>query len=151
MNKWTVRSMVSVLAAVCLIGSVAVQPARVDAASLAAQQVVERTQNGGLPSDFPIPDDATVVTAARSDNNQEHFVRLTLRTMLSMELLAKTYSEYFRSVDMPDAIKKISEEGLLIQGDNAQTGESWILIANPVDPSATNGEVQMTLVWNDAR
>ncbi len=151
MKKWTVRSMVSLLAAVCLIGTVAVQPAMADAASLAAQRVVERTAGGGIPSDFPIPDDATVVTATRNDNSQEHFVRLTLRTMLSMEILAKTYSEYFRSVDMPDALKKISEKGLLIQGDNTQTGESWILIANPVDPTVTNGQVQMTLIWNDAR
>ncbi|MFD1887380.1 hypothetical protein [Paenibacillus wenxiniae] len=151
MNKWTVRSMVSLLAAVCLIGAVAVQPATAGAASLAAQRVVEHKNGGGVPSDFPIPDDATVVTSTRNDNGDEHFVRVTLRTMLSMELLAKTYSEYFRSIDMPDALKKVSEEGLLIQGDNAQTGESWILIANPVDPNVNNGQVQMTLIWNDAR
>ncbi len=151
MNKWTVRSMTSLLAAVCLAGVVAVQPAMADAASLAVQRIVERTDGGSLPADFPIPDDAMVVTSARHDNNQEHFVRLTLRTMLSMELLAKTYSEYFRSVDMPDALKKISEQSLLIQGRNTQTGENWTLTAHPVDPNHINGQVEMTLIWTDAK
>ncbi|WP_322906392.1 hypothetical protein [Paenibacillus campi] len=151
MNKWTVRIMVSLLVAVFLAGAVAVQPVMASAASVAAQRVVERTDGGGLPSNFPIPDDAIVITAARSDNSHDHFVRLTLRTMLSMELLAKTYSEYFRSVDMPDALKKVSEQRLLIEGDNAQTGENWILTASPVDPHVLNGQVEMTLIWNDAR
>ncbi|WP_411344065.1 hypothetical protein ACE3MZ_21175 [Paenibacillus sp. WLX1005] len=147
MNRWTGSGMCGLLAAALLVPGMVAQPVSAEAASLAAQSVVARAPGDGVPADFPIPDDATVVTAVHNDTANEHFVRLTLQTKLDMETLAKTYSEYFRIQDMPDALQKISEKQLVIQGSNDATGESWILNASPVQPGSDT--VEMTLIWNE--
>lgn len=147
MNRWTSSGVAGLLVAVLWMPGIAVQPASAEAASLAAQSVVARAPGDGVPADFPIPDDATVVTAVRNDTTAAQFVRLTLQTKLDMETLAKTYSEYFRIQDMPDALQKISDKHLVIQGSNEVTGESWILNASPLQPDSDT--VEMTVIWKE--
>lgn len=102
-----------------------------------------------LPASFPVPDDALTVTAVQNSSDQEKFVLFTFQTRLSMETLAKTYSEYFREHDMPDAIETLSEQKMVIQGTNSVSRQSWILTAVPA--ADTNGLMELTVVWTDER
>jgi len=102
-----------------------------------------------LPASFPVPDDALTVTAVQNSSDEEKFVLFTFQTRLSMETLAKTYSEYFREHDMKDAIDMLSEQKMVIQGTNEVSRQSWILTAVPA--ADTNDRVEMTVVWTDER
>ncbi|WP_046227622.1 hypothetical protein [Paenibacillus dauci] len=102
-----------------------------------------------LPASFPVPDDALTVTAVQNSSDEEKFVLFTFQTRLSMETLAKTYSEYFREHDMKDAIDMLSEQKMVIQGTNEVSRQSWILTAVPA--ANTNDRVEMTVVWTDER
>lgn len=102
-----------------------------------------------LPASFPVPDDAQTVTAVQNSTDEEKFVLFTFQTRLSMETLAKTYSEYFREHDMQDAIETISERKMVIQGTNEPARQNWILTAVPA--ASADGQVELTVVWTDER
>lgn len=101
-----------------------------------------------LPVDFPIPDDAIIDTSQQTYIEGQASLLLVFHTKSNMETLAKTYSEYFRILNMQDAIQTLNEQQLSIQGTEPGTVQQWSLTGAPVVSNDTV-EVTVTVVENN--
>ncbi len=95
-----------------------------------------------LPADFPIPDDAVIDTSQQTYIEGQHSILLVFHTKSSMETLAKTYDEYFRIVNMDQAIQTLNEQQLSVQGTEPVTAQQWSLTGAP---TASKDTVEVTV------
>ncbi|MDQ1236004.1 hypothetical protein QE450_003502 [Paenibacillus sp. SORGH_AS306] len=95
-----------------------------------------------LPADFPIPDDAVIDTSQQTYIDGQQNMVLVFHTKSSMETLAKTYNEYFRIINMDQAIQTLNEQQLSVKGTDPATTQQWSLKGAP---TASKDTVEVTV------
>lgn len=107
--------------------------------------LTKRPTTDMLPADFPIPDDAVIDTSQQTYINGQQNMVLVFHTKSSMETLAKTYNEYFRIINMDQAIQTLNEQQLSVKGTDPATTQQWLLTGAP-DASKDTVEVTVKVI-----
>lgn len=107
--------------------------------------LTKRPTTDMLPADFPIPDDAVIDTSQQTYLDGQQNMVLVFHTKSSMETLAKTYNEYFRIINMDQAIQTLNEQQLSVKGTDPATTQQWLLTGAP-DASKDTVEVTVKVI-----
>lgn len=101
-----------------------------------------------LPSDFPLPEDATIRLANSGENEGKKSAMMIFSTEEDMKTVSQLYKDYFKAKKMTDAGQTIDDKNVIIQGTDPETQEIWSLIGGLL--AGEDGVIELTLTWTES-
>ncbi|WP_341281757.1 hypothetical protein [Paenibacillus sp. FSL H8-0537] len=98
-----------------------------------------------LPKDFPIPDDAVIMTSSNSVNEGKIVILLNFTTKKSMDELAKLYQAYTIDKKLENGSVTFTDSKLMIEGSIDKTHSIWLLGTTLSEA----GVSQITVTWSE--
>ncbi|KAJ3198049.1 hypothetical protein HK101_009479 [Irineochytrium annulatum] len=103
---------------------------------------------GNLPSDFPLPEDATIRLANSGENEGKQSAMVIFTTEQDMKTISKLYKDYFDAKKLTDAGQTIDDKNIIIQGTDPETQDAWSLIGGAL--ASQEGVIELTLTWSES-
>ncbi|MFX3646772.1 MAG: hypothetical protein ACE3K2_16840 [Paenibacillus sp.] len=101
-----------------------------------------------LPSDFPLPEDATIRLANSGENEGKQSAMVIFTTEQDMKTVSKLYKDYFDAKKLTDAGQTIDDKNIIIQGTDPETQDVWSLIGGAL--ASQEGVIELTLTWSES-
>lgn len=101
-----------------------------------------------LPSDFPLPEDATIRLANSGENEGKQSAMVIFSTEQDMKTVSKLYKDYFNAKKLTDAGQTIDDKNIIIQGTDPETQDVWSLIGGTL--AGQEGVIELTLTWTES-
>ncbi|MGO4732341.1 hypothetical protein [Paenibacillus sp. 2KB_22] len=101
-----------------------------------------------LPSDFPLPEDATIRLANSGENEGKQSAMVIFSTEQDMKTVSELYKEYFNAKKLTDAGQTIDDKNIIIQGTDPDTQDVWSLIGGTL--AGQEGVIELTLTWTES-
>ncbi|WP_338555275.1 hypothetical protein [Paenibacillus sp. KS-LC4] len=98
-----------------------------------------------LPNDFPIPDDAFIMTSSNSVNEGKKVILLNFTTKKSMDELADLYQAYTIDKKLESGSVTYADSKLMIEGSLDKTHSIWLLGTTLSEA----GVSQITVTWSE--
>ncbi|NMI05764.1 hypothetical protein HF638_17440 [Paenibacillus sp. SZ31] len=101
-----------------------------------------------LPSDFPLPEDATIRLANSGENEGKQSAMVIFSTEQDMKTVSQLYKDYFNAKKLTDAGQTIDDKNIIIQGTDPETQDVWSLIGGTL--AGQEGVIELTLTWTES-
>ncbi|MEK4077389.1 hypothetical protein MHI01_26525 [Paenibacillus sp. FSL M7-0656] len=101
-----------------------------------------------LPSDFPLPEDATIRLANSGENEGNQSAMVIFSTEQDMKTVSQLYKDYFNAKKLTDAGQTIDDKNIIIQGTDPETQDAWSLIGGTL--AGQEGVIELTLTWTES-
>ncbi|WP_336765082.1 hypothetical protein [Paenibacillus sp. USHLN196] len=101
-----------------------------------------------LPSDFPLPEDATIRLANSGENEGKQSAMVIFSTEQDMKTVSQLYKDYFNAKKLMDAGQTIDDKNIIIQGTDPDTQDVWSLIGGTL--AGQEGVIELTLTWTES-
>ncbi|WP_433745993.1 hypothetical protein [Paenibacillus amylolyticus] len=101
-----------------------------------------------LPSDFPMPEDATIRLANSGENEGKQSAMVIISTEQDMKTVSELYKDYFNAKKLTDAGQTIDDKNIIIQGTDPETQDVWSLIGGTL--AGQEGVIELTLTWTES-
>lgn len=101
-----------------------------------------------LPSDFPMPEDATIRLANSGENEGKQSAMVIFSTEQDMKTVSQLYKDYFSAKKLTDAGQTIDDKNIIIQGTDPDTQDVWSLIGGTL--TGQEGVIELTLSWTES-
>ncbi|MEO2257491.1 hypothetical protein ABGV43_11395 [Paenibacillus amylolyticus] len=101
-----------------------------------------------LPSDFPLPEDATIRLANSGENEGKQSAMVIFSTEQDMKTVSELYKDYFNAKKLTDAGQTIDDKNIIIQGTDPETQDVWSLIGGAL--ASQEGVIELTLSWTES-
>ncbi|WP_419889650.1 hypothetical protein [Paenibacillus xylanexedens] len=101
-----------------------------------------------LPSDFPLPEDATIRLANSGENDGKQSAMVIFSTEQDMKTVSQLYKDYFNAKKLTDAGQTIDDKNIIIQGTDPETQDVWSLIGGTL--AGQEGVIELTLTWTES-
>ncbi|OMF37771.1 hypothetical protein BK133_04340 [Paenibacillus sp. FSL H8-0548] len=114
-------------------------------------RLTEKVDNGKvpayLPKDFPLPEDALIVTSHAEETDGKKSVLLIFTTEESMATVSKLYKDYFIAQNLENVGQTVDNKNIIIQGENKETEQNWSMIGGPL--ASKEGVIELTVTWSE--
>ncbi|KAA8748145.1 MULTISPECIES: hypothetical protein [Paenibacillus] len=101
-----------------------------------------------LPSDFPLPEDATIRLANSGENEGKQSAMVIFTTEQDMQTVSELYKDYFDAKKLTNAGQTIDDKNIIIQGTDPETQDVWSLIGGAL--ASQEGVIELTLSWTES-
>ncbi|WP_458463802.1 hypothetical protein [Paenibacillus sp.] len=101
-----------------------------------------------VPSDFPLPEDATIRLANSGENEGKQSAMVIFSTEQDMKTVSQLYKDYFNAKKLTDTGQTIDDKNIIIQGTDPETQDVWSLIGGTL--AGQEGVIELTLTWTES-